>query len=242
MLAVVGMSGRDVIRPLDDNARFAAFMNDDLLIAYGAACGFFARVLRPGLDADLLRQCARERVFQSWPLSGAKIDKPAGLAVVAGALADLGDDRLARIEEDNTALFIGPQDPVPMWESVWTTEERLLFADCTSAVQASFAEFGFQIANPANEPSDHLAFELAFMAALLARAGENIEAGDRDEAGRHLVAAEKFFEDHLARWAAECLRTITERASTDFYRGASLLCIDTLASLRANLANAQDIR
>ena len=217
-------------------------MNDDLLIAYSAACAFFARVLRPGLDADLLRQCARNRAFESWPLPGAGIDKPAGLGVVAAALADLGEDQLARVEEDNTLLFIGPHEPVPMWESVWTTKDRLLFDDCTSAVEAAFAEFGFTIPNPANEPSDHLSFELAFLAALLARAGENIAAGDRVEARRHLVAAGVFFDDHLAKWAAECLRTITERAATEFYRGIGSLCADTLASLRTDLAAFRDAR
>ena len=217
-------------------------MNDDLLIAYSVACAFFARVLRPGLDADLLRQCARDRAFASWPLPGAGIDTPAGLGVVAAALADLGEDHLARIDEDNTLLFIGPQEAVPMWESVWTTKDRLLFDDCTSAVEGAFAEFGFTIPNPANEPSDHLSFELAFMAALLARAGGNIAAGERDEARRHLVAAAAFFEDHLAKWAAECLHAITERAGTDFYRGIGSLCADTLASLGTNLAAFRDAR
>jgi TorA maturation chaperone TorD len=214
-------------------------MQDDLLIAYSAACAFFARVLCPGLDADLLRQCARDRVFQSWPLAGAAIDKPAGLAVVAGALADLDDDRIARIDEDNTVLFIGPNDPVPMWESVWTTEDRLLFADCTTAVQAAFAAFGFAIPDPDREPSDHLAYELAFMAALLARAAEHVQADERDAARRHVEAAARFMDDHLSKWAGECLHAVGDRASTDFYRGICLLCVDTLASLRANLADRQ---
>jgi putative dimethyl sulfoxide reductase chaperone len=217
-------------------------MHDDLLITYSAACAFFARVLRPGLDADLLRHCAREQMFASWPLPGAATAEPSGLALVAGALAALDDDRLARIDEDNTLLFIGPQDPVPMWESVWTTEDHLLFDDCTAAVETAFAEFGFAIPDPLREPSDHLAYELAFIAALLARAGDHLQSGDSDAARRHLEAAARFIGDHLSKWADACLGAVAARAGTDFYRGASRLCADTLARLRADLSGLQDIR
>ena len=209
-------------------------MTDDLLIAYSVACAFFGRVLRPGLDIDLLRRCAQERVFEAWPLPGPENGDPPGLALVAGALAGLDQEGLARIEEDNTALFIGPENPVPMWESVWTTQDRLLFESCTSEVQHAFAEFGFEIPDPVREPSDHLAYELAFIATLLARTCEYMQAGNRDEAHRHLVAATSFLGAHLSRWAGDCLRVVAGRASTDFYRGVAGLCAATLESLKAH--------
>jgi TorA maturation chaperone TorD len=213
-------------------------MIDDLPIAYSVACAFFARVLRPGLDADLLRRCAQERMFASWPLPSTGPEAAAALAMVATALAGLDDDRLGRIEEDNTALFIGPEDPVPMWESVWTTRERLLFADCTAAVEQDFARFGFENPGAGREPSDHLAYELAFVAALLARAGERTHCGDRDEARRHLVAAATFLDEHLCRWAGDCLHAVAERAGTDFYRGAARLCAAALVALKADVGTA----
>jgi TorA maturation chaperone TorD len=210
-------------------------MIDDLLVAYSIACAFFGRVLQPGVDTDLLRQCAQERMFESWPLPASAGGVPPGLPVVAGALAALDDDRLAMIEEDNTVLFIGPNDPVPMWESVWTTEERLLFADCTAAVEQEFIRHGFQNPGGGREPADHLAYELAFVAALLARTCEYVRADDRDQAQRHLAAAAAFLHAHLCRWAGDCLRMIAERAGTDFYRGVAALCAATLDNLKTHL-------
>jgi TorA maturation chaperone TorD len=129
-----------------------------------------------------------------------------------------------------------------MWESVWTTEDHLLFDDCTAAVEAAFAEFGFAISDPLREPSDHLAYELAFMAALLARAGEHQQSGEADTPRRHLEAAARFMDEHLSRWAHACLEAVVQRASTDFYRGTGLLCADTLARLRTDLAASHDSR
>jgi TorA maturation chaperone TorD len=214
-------------------------MNDDLLIACSVACGFFARVLRPGVDADLLRQCAQERMFQSWPVPGIDGDRPPGLELVDGALAGLDDDRLAMIEEDNTVLFIGPEAPIPMWESVWTTEERLLFADCTTAVEQDFNRFGFECPGAGREPSDHLAYELAFIAALLARAADHARSRETDAARRHVEAAAQFLDQHLARWAPACLAEVAEHARSDFYRGVALLCTCTLAGLPTHLETAQ---
>jgi TorA maturation chaperone TorD len=210
-------------------------MTDDLLIAYSVACAFFGRVLRPGLDIDLLRRCAQERMFESWPLPGPEDGDPPGLALVAAALTGLDDERLVMIEDDNTTLFIGPEAPVPMWESVWTTEDRLLFESCTSEVQHAFAEFGFEIPDPVREPSDHLAYELAFVAALLARAADHIRSGEADPARRHVEAAAQFIDRHLVRWAPACLAEVAERARSDFYRGIALLCADTLAQLSERL-------
>jgi TorA maturation chaperone TorD len=207
-------------------------MNADVLFGHSAACGFFATIFRPGLDADLLRRCARDHVAEFWPLCGTGDDARAALATLRGVFADLNDAALALIERDNTVLFIGPENPVPMWESVWTTKDRLLFADCTDDVRQAFAEAGLEAPNDGREPADHLAFELAFLSVLLARAVKTVEAGDEAQGRRHFEVAAAFFNGHLANWAGDCLAEIGERAGTDFYRGTAALCADTLTGLR----------
>jgi TorA maturation chaperone TorD len=207
-------------------------MTADDLLAYSAACGLFARLFGAGLDHDLVRRCAQGHVAEAWPFR----DAGGGLAMLAGVFADLTDETLDMIERDNTVLFIGPENPVPMWESVWTTRDRLLFADCTEAVRQAFAGAGLTAPNDGREPADHLAFELSFLAALLARAGQAMEAGDEAQAQRHVDVAAAFFAAHPARWASDCLAEVGQRAATDFYRGAALLCADTLAGLQAAFA------
>jgi len=207
-------------------------MNADDLFAFSAACGLFARLFGAGLDHDLVRRCAEGHVVEAWPFH----DAGGGLAMLAGVFADLTDETLVVIERDNTVLFIGPENPVPMWESVWTTPDRLLFADCAEAVRQAFAGAGLAAPNDGHEPADHLAFELSFLAALLARAGQAMEAGDEAQAQQQVDVAAAFFAAHPARWASDCLAEVGQRAATDFYRGAALLCADTLAGLQAAFA------
>ncbi|MDR3538448.1 MAG: molecular chaperone TorD family protein [Acetobacteraceae bacterium] len=207
-------------------------MDANTLIASSAACGFLARIFRPGLDRDLLRRCAADRFAESWPIDGAGADGDAGLALLGPVFDGLDEPALDSIERDNTALFIGPDNPVPMWESVWTTKDRLLFADCTSDVEQAFARAGFVVPGAGREPADHLAHEFSFIAALLARTVAAVEAGNTIQARRQIETAAAFFDQHPARWAADCLRDIEARASTDFYRGAALLGTDAMAALQ----------
>ncbi|CAH2603248.1 putative oxidoreductase component of anaerobic dehydrogenases; Functional role page for Chaperone protein TorD [Rhodovastum atsumiense] len=210
------------------------------LFAHGAACGFLARLLRPGCDRALLHRCAQDHIAETWPPGTTGEAGRTGLALLGQALASLDTITLEAIEHDNTRLFLGPEAPVPMWESVWTTEERLLFADCTHAVAAAFTAAGLAPPGAWREPADHLAFELAFLATLLTRAGQATAEGEPERARHDVATAAAFFAQHPDRWARSCLHEINKRADTDFYRGVALLGIDTLDALQALLACAQD--
>lgn len=185
----------------------------DFTLAAAAICGFGAQVLRPGIPPGLLARAAAEGLAGAWPLAPGTPEGQAALASLARALDPLDAEAIAA---DNTRLFLGPADPVPVWESVWTTEEHLLYAPCEAEVRACYAASGF--APPCtNEPADHLSLELAFLAALLSR-------GEED-------AARAFLAAHLGRWAAPCLGEIACRATTDFYRAIPALVAEALAVL-----------
>lgn len=216
-------------------------MDADTLLAFGAATGLFARLFGPGLDAGLLRRCAANHVVETWPVALEDAEARAALAMMGAALNGLDEDgpdgeALDAIGRDNAALFVGPDKPVPMWESVWTTRERLLYADCTEEVRRAFAEAGFEAPNPDHEPADHLANELAFLSALLARTAAALDKGDEAGATRLFDAAASFFDNHPGRWAALCLAEVGRRAGTDFYRGAARLAAATLTALQGVLA------
>jgi putative dimethyl sulfoxide reductase chaperone len=119
---------------------------------------------------------------------------------------------------------------------VWTTRERLLYADCTDDVRRAFAEIGFTAPNPDHEPADHLANELAFLSTLLARTAAALDQGDEATAKRMFETAGAFFDNHPARWAPLCLGEVARRADTDFYRGAARLCAATLTALQGVLS------
>jgi TorA maturation chaperone TorD len=183
----------------------------DQAVACAAICGLFARVFRLGLEPGLLARCAADGLAGAWPVAPRTQAGCDALALFAKGLACLDE---SAVEADNTRLFLGPENPVPVWESVWTTEDALLFAPCEAEVRALYAGAGF--APPcANEPADHLAYEFAFLATQLSR-GET-------------KSARAFLTDHLGRWGGACLAEISRCAETDLYRGAARLAADFLA-------------
>lgn len=206
-------------------------METDTLFAHAAALGFCASLLHPQFDRTLLLRCAEEGLFDTWPLPVPDTTTREHLASVLGVLAQPTEEALAAIENDNTALFIGPAEPVPMWESVWRTEERLLYGACTEEVRQAFNRAGFAMPEGIREPEDHLALELSFLAAQLIRSGQALDEGLADKARDELETARSFHALHTALWATDCLSAIGRQAATPFYRGAVCLCASTLSSL-----------
>ncbi|WP_146002589.1 TorD/DmsD family molecular chaperone [Telmatospirillum siberiense] len=208
-------------------------METDLLFAHGAALGFCANLFHPEFNRTLLHRCAEEGLSGSWPLPLTDETTRENQAAVLDALDTPTEEYLSAIEADNTALFIGPVEPVPMWESVWRTRERLLYGDCTEEVRLAYAQAGFTTPDDIHEPEDHLSLELTFLAALLIRSGQILEDGRPDAAAGELETARAFHHLHTSLWAFDCLREIGRLAATPFYRGAADLCARTLFSLEA---------
>lgn len=209
-------------------------MTGDDYLTHAALLGFFARLLHPGLDPAWLAECRQAGLFEDWPFPPPDREAAAALAILR--VLELGEVETARVVEDNAVLFVGPEAPVPMWESVWREKDGLLFGDTTLEVQRHFRQAGF--VNPAEgrEPDDHLALELSFLAALLARAGTAADQGDQDAAEHYRRLAADFMTAHPARWAADCLREIRQRAATPFYEAIATLAMATLRETARQLA------
>ncbi|MCB8816455.1 molecular chaperone TorD family protein [Desulfosporosinus shakirovi] len=65
-----------------------------------------------------------------------------------------------------TRLFIGPTKlPVPPWESVYVSKERLLFQESSLKVRQRqcYLNYNFLPAKYRSEADDHIALELDFM-------------------------------------------------------------------------------
>jgi TorA maturation chaperone TorD len=116
-------------------------------------------------------------------------------------------------------LFVGPGAlPAPPYESVYREGWRVM-GETTLDVRRRYEEAGYVFTPSVNEPPDHLAAELAFMALLAEEEAEAWEAEDASAALSWLERERGFLDDHLSRWLpAFCDRLLT---STDapFYRG-----------------------
>ena len=132
------------------------------------------------------------------------------------------------------------------YESVFTSEERIMMQAARDDVVRRFSVDGFKVNPDLHEPEDHLSFELEYVAHMSSRALVAVEQG---EAGLGELAANaarqvEFIDAHLLNWIGDLYQVATEYAKTTFYTGMLLVAQgaceqsrDLLAGLCAQLAD-----
>jgi TorA maturation chaperone TorD len=226
------------MRAMEDGAAslsetVAALPSEDLLKGASLACRFFGLLFHHEPSDALLHGLNSHALLEDWPLPVPDQDGAEGLALLRGFLKQRIGDASALARREYTALFIGPERPLGQWESVWTSEDKLLFDESSMAVRAFYARHG--VAAPGPDPEDHIALELLFLGELLDGTSLASEAGEVAESERLKQEARLFFERHLGRWAGMFLDELESRAVTDFYRGAAKLCRASLKMLGCGL-------
>ncbi len=204
----------------------------DRLDRFAAAYLLLSRVLGAAADRPLVRQLLDPDVLDTWPMQ--RDDATArGLALLKEASADPAD--LDDLAMDYQLLFVGPGHPraVP-YESVYRSQEHLLFEEQTFEVREAYREFGLEAPRLNTEPDDHIALEFSFLAHLCTRALDALEAGDDLQLDRCLAAEQAFLADHLLQFGPQCLMWMEERADTAFYRGIAALGTGVLAQAPLN--------
>lgn len=177
-------------------------------LAYRFLATLYLDQPQPAWLADL----AREGVLDEFPLPVTD-----GLDLIRAAADRLsaGQSDGREFVADYDQLFVGPGHlPAPPWESVYRTEERLVFDWPTLEVRAEYRRMGLAVTKP-SDPDDHIGLELLFLATL----------ADREAAGDSAAAeaAQQFLEAHLLQWAPAFCADVVAHAQTDLYRGLGLL-------------------
>ncbi|NDV18659.1 hypothetical protein GO013_04395 [Pseudodesulfovibrio sp. JC047] len=192
---------------------------------YGAAiaCAFLGRVFLHEPELEFITEVRDEQFLDQWPMEMSAEGK-ACLTTLSTCIAGVDAQAMTALREDYTALFVLSDIAVPVWESVWTTKERLLFGDPTFAVREAYAQYGVAAPKLNNEPDDHIGLELDFLARLCAVSADALEAGDTEKAEATIADARAFYQDHFGVWAGKCLVEIRAKASTDYYRSMAGLC------------------
>jgi TorA maturation chaperone TorD len=196
----------------------------DVLAAHGLAYRFLGSVFSAPPEQALVRQIVDDDLFAEWPLPSEEADVRIGLALLRDHCRSDGAALLAPLAGDYGRLFEIPGDAfVRPWESVYRSKDHLLFERETEEVGRWYRRFGMEAPSADTEPPDHLGLELRFVAHLC---GLAVAAQERSESGafREVTGGlQGFLEDHLARWAGECLAGVIANARTDYYRGAAYL-------------------
>ena len=197
---------------------------------------FFAAPDREWLDA-----LVKEDIFAESPFGGAQPDTKAGLTLLrAWSRANrdgISDVALETLQAEYTRLFIGPGPVVaPPWESVYFSEERLLFQRETFQVRAWYARFGLTVPSLHREPDDHIGLELSFVAHLGELALQAIQANEQERFQEALEAERRFLSEHLFKWGPGWCTRVEANSGSEFFRGLSLVTRGALSELSEQLA------
>lgn len=139
-------------------------------------------------------------------------------------------------------LGAGTYDAItaPPYESVYTSPERLLMQDARDQVVACYRAQDLDLPADNTTPEDHAGYEFQFMATLIERANEALEAGNSERFAELVAAQRAFYRDHLAVWVPELANDVERFSTTGFYQGVACLLrglmnseADVLADLEA---------
>lgn len=128
----------------------------------------------------------------------------------------------------------------PPYESVFTSEERILMQDARDGAVTYYRRAGLDLPADNTTPEDHLGFELQFAAALADNANEALAADDGETFAEVVSLARSFFVHHQQNWLPALCEAIDEFAETDFYRGVAQMtrgCVESESSFFDEVAS-----
>lgn len=190
--------------------------------------GLLGKILYAELDRAWLEALIRDNVFAESPLGEEQPEVQLGLELLRRWTEEnrqgIPEAEFKNLKSEQLRLFIGVDRVlVPVWESVYFNENRLVFQQQTLQVRDWYARFGLQLEKLNKEPDDHIGLELVFVAHLASRCLTAMEAGNQAEVDQLLQAQKDFLAEHLLRWGPAWARLVKQHAATDFYRGVAHL-------------------
>lgn len=199
------------------------------LVAQHLGFSFLSKALYEPPTTDFIQPLVDDALFDTWPVENDNEDIQTGLATLRDFCVKWQPEYISELKRDYTRLFLGPDRLVaPPWESVYRSDEHLMFERQTLEVRAAYQRYGMPIPNLNIEPDDHIGLELRFVAYLYALALGAIESGEPEQLDDTFDALRRFFTDHLTQWAPACLERVYNGAQTDYYRGVARLALGSL--------------
>lgn len=219
---------------LDKEAWREALAGEALLL------GLVGKILYLPPDRSLVDSLIDEDIFAETPFGMDNPEVQRGLATLQAWSQQnhpaLSDEAFGDLQVDYTHLFIGVgKVRAPIWESVYFSDERLLFQEQTVQVRDWYRRYGLQVEKKFQEPDDHLGLELAFITHLVSLAIQALEEQDETRFNELIEAQRAFLEKHPLRWASQWSAQVEEFAKTGFYRGIARLANGGLVAAGALL-------
>lgn len=208
----------------------------EILLGESLFFGLLGRVLYNQPDKIWLNSMIEEEVFGEVPYSGDQAETKLGMELFQNWIQNrnkgLDEEAFKDISADYTRLMVGVGKVLaPPWESVYFSEDRLVFQEQTLAVRNWYRRFGLELENLHKEPDDHIGLELSFIAYLAELQVKALEEQDVKKYELLNDAKRQFIEEHLLMWGFSWCLLVKENAKTDFYKGLGHMTMGALYAL-----------
>jgi TorA maturation chaperone TorD len=206
---------------------------DSVLLGEKLVFDLCGRILYDTLDRVWLQSLIDEDIFAEAPFAGSREKVQAGLKYLQAWASEnksgISDQAFLNLQTDYTRLFVGiVKVLVPVWESVYFNQDRMVFQEETLNVRKWYRRFGLEPEKLHQEPDDHIGLELQFMAHLAGLGLNALEQKDEVSLQKIIEAQRGFLSEHLLRFVFKWQELLEENARTDFYRGVGLLVVGSL--------------
>lgn len=200
------------------------------LVAHFLAYSFLGKVFFETPAVELLNTLKKDALFADWPLESANPSMHEGLTILRRYTGEWDEADFPELKRDYARLFIGPNRLLaPPWESVYRSEEHLLFEEETMQVRAMYRKYGFAIPSDYVQPDDHFGLEMSFVAHLCNQGIHALNNQQWQTLEDIQQSVSVFFEEHICQWADAFLTDVKTNAATPYYQGLVVLASGCIA-------------
>ena len=197
----------------------------DFMTRRARTYGLLARIFRVEVDGKFLEELRHLK----FPTSTGSEHVDYGYRTMYNYLKGTWEDTLLDLARDYARTFIGHgnngRSAAYPFESVHTSEKRLLMQDARDEVLAIYRANLLKKGEEWNDCEDHIALELEFMQVMSERTAKALKEGKEDEAVEMLKTQRAFVGQHLANWVPMFVSDIKYFSQTDLYIGAGELLL-----------------
>lgn len=181
--------------------------------------GLLGRLFRVEVDPLFLDQLRAMK----FPAATGNDLMDTGYRALASYLSTANGATLTELAVDYVRAFIGhgidAHSAAYPFESVYTSEKRLMMQGARDEVLAIYRSEGIDKRADWRDGEDHIALELEFMRVMALRTAAALEEGDEAGALRLEEVQRTFMADHLLRWVPTMMRDMRMFARTGLYVG-----------------------
>ncbi|MFH1490541.1 MAG: molecular chaperone TorD family protein [Pseudomonadota bacterium] len=139
------------------------------------------------------------------------------------ANGDKNETMIIDLAKTYAALFLGVgEHTVGLCESVYRSEQGLLFQSTHFEVQEAYQKIGMAKSDEFHEPADHIAVELSYMAYLCRLIDESVVNGG-GQAACYLEMQKAFCTKHLLPWVPDFTQKVIQGNQSPFYSSMGYL-------------------